>query len=284
VSEARTGAAPDLDAGRLSNPWTTCLVAALLSMVFAAQWWVGAVDPESGGYVVYLVGGLHAPSVREGELFRIVTAPLLHMHVHHFLANAAALLGLGATLEAQIGHSRLFLVVAVSMLAGSVANVVLPTSGGVSVGASAALFGMLGAWGALALRQRPAPSPLLRRVPWVIPFVFVAEAAVALLLPARIGWVAHLGGFVGGMAAMAVLARGAGPIPLAKAKRRMRVAVALLCALFLLGGAVSLARVASGRICQVLERGDLSVAVRAGLGEALRQLPVTCADPVRDAN
>jgi membrane associated rhomboid family serine protease len=283
MNEARTGATADLDAGRLSNPWATCLVVAALSLVFGAQWRAGAVDPAGGGYGVFLVGGLHAPSVREGEVFRIVTAPLLHMHVHHYLANAAALLGLGAILEAQIGHARLLVMIALSMLAGSIANVVLPASGGVSVGASAALFGMLGAWATLALREWPAPPPLLRRVLWVLPFALVGDAAVALLLPARIGWVAHLAGFVGGMAAMAVVARGAGPIPLAGPPHRTRMAAALLCGLFLLGAAVDVERVATGRICRVMEREDLSAAMREGFDDALRRLPVSCAEPVKEA-
>jgi membrane associated rhomboid family serine protease len=257
MNEARTGATADLDAGRLSNPWATCLVVAALSLVFGAQWRAGAVDPAGGGYGVFLVGGLHAPSVREGEVFRIVTAPLLHMHVHHYLANAAALLGLGAILEAQIGHARLLVMIALSMLAGSIANVVLPASGGVSVGASGVL--------------------------WVLPFALVGDAAVALLLPARIGWVAHLAGFVGGMAAMAVVARGAGPIPLAGPPHRTRMAAALLCGLFLLGAAVDVERVATGRICRVMERDDLSAAMREGFDDALRRLAVSCAEPVNEA-
>lgn len=274
----------DPDPGAFWNPVATCLVAALLLVVFAIQWWVGAAQEGKGGYAVYLLGGLYPPLVWEGEVFRIVTAPLLHLHVHHFIFNLSGFLGLGAVFEGQAGHARFLLVVGISMIAGSLAALAFPPSGGVLVGASGGLFGMLGALAVLVFRQRHALPPLLRRVRWVVPVAIVLDSLWGLFLsPDRIGWVAHLGGFVGGMAAMAVLARGAGPIPLESPPRRMRVVVAVLCALFLLGAAVDVERVVTGRICRVMESDDLSAAMREGFEEALRRLPVSCAEPVNEA-
>jgi len=261
----------------LYNPIATCTAAALLSLAFLAQWWGRAVGEDGSGYAVYLVGGLHASSVREGEVFRIVTAPLLHLHIYHLGFNVAGLLGLGGALEAQVGHARFLLVVALSMLAGSVAALALPPPAGVVVGASGGVFGILGAWWALVLRQWQNPPPLLHRARWAIPIALAADAALALLAPERVGWCSHLGGFAGGMAAMALLSRAGQPIPLGRSPRRMRLAAAGLAALFLWGVAVDLQRVASGRICEVMARDDLSEAVRDGFTAALRDLPVTCA-------
>jgi membrane associated rhomboid family serine protease len=261
----------------LSDPVTTCVIAAALSLVFLVQWWGRAVGEDGSGYSVYLVGGLHASPVLEGEIFRIVTAPLLHLHIHHLLFNLAGLLGFGAALEAQVGHARFLLVVALSMLSGSMAALALPPAAGVVVGASGALFGLMGAMTVLALRQRRAPPPLLRRIRWLLPIALAADAAVALVAPGRVGWSAHLGGLVGGMASMALVSRGDGPIPLGRSPRRIRLAAAGVAALFLWGVAADLQRVVSGRICEVIERGDLSEAARDGFSAALRDLPVTCA-------
>ena len=271
-------AGPDRNpsSGALSDPVATCVVVALLSLAFLVQWWGRAVGENGSGYAVYLVGGLHASSVREGELFRIVTAPLLHLHLHHLAFNVAGLLAFGAALEAQVGHARFLLVIAFSLLSGSLVALALPPAAGVLVGASGALFGTIGAMAALTLRQWQAPPPLLRRARWVLPIALAADAALALLAPARVGWSAHLGGFAGGMAAMALLSRSKGPIPLGRSSRRMRVAVAGLAALFLLGVAANLQRVVSGRICEVMESDQLSRAARAGFAAALRDLPVTC--------
>ncbi len=265
------------DGVQYPGPTVACILATVLSLVFAALWWSNAVTEDGTGYAAYLVGGLYTPSVREGEVFRIFTAPLLHVDPYHFMMNLGALLGLSAVLEAQIGHLRTVLVVALSMLAGSLAAVAVPPAASVLVGASGGIFGMIGAWGALALRQRRSPPPMLRRVRWLLPSVLVGDGALALALPERIGWSAHLGGLVGGMGAMALLARGAGPIPLGRSPRWMRWVAAGLAALFLWGVAVNVQRVASGRICEVTLRDDLSEAVRDGFTAALRDLPVTCA-------
>jgi len=76
---------------------------------------------------------------------------------------------------------------------------------------------------------------------------------------------------------MALLARGAGPIPLGPSPRWMRWVAAGLTALFLWAVAVDVRRIASGQVCEVLLQDDLSEAVREGFAAALADLPVTCA-------
>jgi membrane associated rhomboid family serine protease len=249
----------------------------VLSLAFAAQWWAHAVGADGSGYAVYLVGGLHAPSVREGEIFRILTAPLLHLRVDHFMMNLAGLLALGGALESLVGHARYLLVVALSMLSGSIAAVAVPPAAGVLVGASGALFGTVGAMAVLVLHEWQMPPPLLRRIRRLLPIAIALDAVLALLVPERVGWIVHIGGFAGGMGAMALVSRGAGPIPLSQSSRSTRLAATGLAALFFCGVAVDVQRVASGRICEVTLRDDLSEAVRDGFEAALRNLPVVCA-------
>jgi membrane associated rhomboid family serine protease len=263
-----------------SLPIAACAIAAGIALLFLAQWWWGA---ETNLYAVYLVGGLHASSVLEGEVFRLVTSPLLHLHVYHMTMNVSGLLALAAALEAQIGHARFLLVIGLSMLLGTIAGVALPSSPwGVAVGSSAAAFGTIGAWEVLVLRQRHDPPPLLHRLRWVMPiglaFILLSDLVLGLLIRDKIGWILHLGGLAGGTAAMALLSRDAGPIPFGHAPRWMRLAAAGLGVVFLLGVAVDLQRIASGRICEVLDRDDLGEVDRAGFTEALREFPVACAN------
>jgi membrane associated rhomboid family serine protease len=255
----------------------SCSLGALLSLVFAGLWWTNAVTEGGSGYAAYLTGGLDPALVWEGEVFRIFTAPLLHVAPYHFLANLAGLMGLGATLEAQIGGPRTLLVVGLSMFAGSVATIAVSPGASVVVGASGGVFGVFGAWGTLALRQRRSPTPLLRRVRWCTPIALLADSVLAFLFPAKIGWASHFGGFAGGMAAMALLSRGAGPIPLRRSPHWMRWLAVGLAALFLWAIAVDVRRVASGRICEVLDR-DWNEANRKGFTAALRDMPVDCAN------
>jgi len=255
----------------------SCSLGALLSLVFAALWWANAVTREGSGYDAYLTGGLDSALVWEGEVFRIFTAPLLHLAPYHFMLNLAGLMGLGVTLEAQIGGPRTLLVVGLSMFAGSITTIAVSPGASVLVGASGGVFGVLGAWAMLALRQRRSPTPLLRRVGWTIPIALVVDSVLAFLFPARIGWAAHFGGFAGGMAAMSLLARGARPIPLRRSPRWMRWVAAGLAALFLWAIAVDVHLIASGRICEVLDR-DWNDADREGFTAALRDMPVACAN------
>jgi membrane associated rhomboid family serine protease len=263
-----------------SLPIAACVFAAGISLAFLAQWWWGA---EESPYPLYLVGALHASSVMKGEVFRLVTSPLLHNHFPHLGFNVSIFLSLAALLEAQIGHARFLLVMGLSMLAGSIAGVALPPSPwSVAVGSSAAAFGVFGAWEVVLLRQWHDPSPLLRRFRWVIPILLVgglvSDLALGLVIRDKIGWMLHFGGLVGGTVAMALLSRGAGPIPFGRSPRWMRLAAAGLVLVFLLGVAVDLQRIASGRVCGVLDRDDLEEVDRAGFTEALRKFPVACAN------
>jgi hypothetical protein len=117
-------------------------------------------------------------------------------------------------------------------------------------------------------------------VRWVVPIslvlALVSDFALIFLMGQKIGWVLHLGGLAGGTATMALLSRGAGPVPFSRAPRWMRLAATGLGLVFLLGVAVDLQRIASGRICGVLDRDDLDEGDRAGFTEALREFQVAC--------
>ena len=184
-------------------------------------------------------------------------------------------MALGAVLEGLIGHARCLLVVALSMLSGSLASVAVPPPA-VMVGSSGAAFGMIGAMGVLCLREGQTLPRRLRVARWALPIALVMDSFLVLLIPERVAWMGHLGGLLGGMGAMALLARGAGPVPLLPSSRRMRWAAAGLGVLFLCAVAVAVQGVLSGRVCSVPLRDDLSEAERTGFQAALRKLPVVC--------
>ncbi len=52
------------DGVQYPGPTVSCILGAVLSLVFAVLWWSNAVSEGGTGYAAYLVGGLHAPSVR----------------------------------------------------------------------------------------------------------------------------------------------------------------------------------------------------------------------------
>ena len=81
--------------------------------------------------------------IAHGEVWRLVTAGFLHGNLLHILMNSWVLFDLGAQVEELYGASRMLVIYFVASVAGFVASAMW--SPAVSVGASAALFGLIGA-------------------------------------------------------------------------------------------------------------------------------------------
>jgi membrane associated rhomboid family serine protease len=101
---------------------------------------------------LYEKGVLWAPFVKDGDYYRLLTAAFLHYGPFHLLLNMLALYWFGSALEHRIGSGRFLLLYVVSGLAGS-AGALVVDPGIPTVGASGAIFGILGA-GFVLERQR----------------------------------------------------------------------------------------------------------------------------------
>lgn len=181
---ARTLAGARATAGR---PVVTEGLLGLLVAVYVAQL-VSPVVTESLGF---------APVVSQAEPWRFLTAALVHSPglPVHILFNGLALWAFGRELEAELGRLRYVTVLLMSTLGASVAVLWLTssTSGswfGLTVGASGAVFGLLGTGVMLNARRG---EPVLRQVG-----VLLALAVAGILVPS-ISWQGHLGGLVAGV-------------------------------------------------------------------------------------
>jgi membrane associated rhomboid family serine protease len=142
-------------------------------------------------------GALSRATIAGGDYWRLITAGFLHLNFLHILFNMYALYILGLILEPAIGKLRFGLIYAVSLLAGSFGALLL-TKTGFTVGASGAVFGLMGA-AILVMRSRgvdPMQSglPLWLGLNLLFSFTFSGIS---------IG--GHIGGLVGGgLAAIAL--------------------------------------------------------------------------------
>ncbi|XP_043699740.1 RHOMBOID-like protein 5 [Telopea speciosissima] len=92
-----------------------------------------------------LVGGLQPKLVvNEGQGWRLFSCMWLHGGLIHLLANMVSLLFIGVRLEQEFGFLKIGLLYMLSGLGGSISSSIRLQSN-VSVGASGALFGLLGA-------------------------------------------------------------------------------------------------------------------------------------------
>jgi membrane associated rhomboid family serine protease len=94
-----------------------------------------AYDPAAG----------HEIGVGAGEWYRMVTAMFLHAGLLHLGLNMLMLYWVGSPVEQAIGHLRFLLIYFVSGLCGSAGALLLTDQNALTVGASGAIFGILGA-------------------------------------------------------------------------------------------------------------------------------------------
>ena len=130
------------------------------------------------------------------EPWRLVTSMFLHGSFNHIFFNMFGLFIFGPILEQRIGPKRfLMLYLGAGLLAGIAAALLYPAS----LGASCAIFGMLGALIMLLPRLQilfffVIPMPL-----WVAGIVWVLLDTIGLFFPTGIASAAHLAGMAAGL-------------------------------------------------------------------------------------
>jgi membrane associated rhomboid family serine protease len=128
-----------------TGPLVTQALIAINVIVFIAETAAGAPLGGGGGGSVFIHGALFGPLISQNhEYWRLVTSGFLHDGLLHILFNMVFLYFIGIILEPAIGHLNFAVVYGVSLLAGSFGALLFQPDA-VTVGASAACFGLLGA-------------------------------------------------------------------------------------------------------------------------------------------
>jgi rhomboid protease GluP len=126
------------------------------------------------------------------QWWRLVTAGFLHFGLLHILMNSWVLFDLGAQVEEIYGGARMLVIYFVSSVAGFfLSYVIRPDTP--SAGASAALFGLVGAMIAVGTRYRSSLGNAVRSV-YIRYLIYLLLFS---LLPG-IDMSAHIGGLIGG--------------------------------------------------------------------------------------
>ena len=149
---------------------------------------IGAVPPPPFGDPVI--------GVAAGEYYRLLTSAFLHGGIVHLLLNMYALYLFGPQLEAALGRLRFIVLYVVSALGGSALSYAFASPVQPSLGASGAVFGLLGAYLVINRRLGRSNTPVL--------MLLAINLAYGFLVP-NIDWRAHLGGLVtGGLVAASI--------------------------------------------------------------------------------
>jgi len=141
--------------------------------------------------------------LQHGEWWRVFTSAFLHGNEGHLALNMLGLLWLGTPAEAVFGKARFALLYAIAIVGAGVGVVYFGTYEIPTLGASGAIYGLIGALGAVGLRLGARGRALLMRI---VP-VLVLNLGLTFAFP-FISAAAHIGGLIAGFLAGLVLVMG----------------------------------------------------------------------------
>jgi rhomboid protease GluP len=141
-------------------------------------------------------GANHYAYVSAGQWWRLLTAGYLHASIFHIFMNGWALMNIGAQVEEIFGASRMTAIWTISTITGFGASYWI--SAGFSVGASAGLFGLIGAM--IALGSLHKNSSFAQTVKSAYLQIAVIQFVMGFLGLFNMDNWAHLGGLAGGYA------------------------------------------------------------------------------------
>jgi membrane associated rhomboid family serine protease len=124
------------------------------------------------------------------EPWRMLTTALVHGSILHIGLNMYTLWIFGQILEGMLGRGRYFTLYILSALAGSLGVLFLASPGVAVVGASGAIFGLMGAFLVIQHRLGGNSTQLM---------ILIGINLVVGFIPGLgIAWQAHVGGLIGG--------------------------------------------------------------------------------------
>lgn len=181
---------------------TFFLVAANIA-VYAWTSYIGGnfLETNFGIIVDY---GLYTPAVLNGEVWRLFTSLFIHANIAHIAGNMLFLFIYGLRAQEMFDAKEYMAIYFLAGLAGNVLTmfgdfIFLGVSGGfvVSVGASGAIFGVLGA--VMIYQRRSIGQSIISALMYAF-FLFVIN------IGPNVNFIAHLGGLVMGLTLGYILA------------------------------------------------------------------------------
>ncbi len=159
----------------------------LLAFLLTAVQAQSAMDLSDSA--AYQHGALLPIEVASGEYWRLLTAGFLHANLIHIATNMISLYILGIPLERILGRGRFLLIYLLSLLGGSISVMLFSGLFTPTIGASGAIYGLMGALLVTFKRLNYELRPLL---------IVLALNVYVTFQFAGISWQGHLGGLVVG--------------------------------------------------------------------------------------
>jgi len=140
--------------------------------------------------VFYLFVQINSKVVYDLELWRLVTSMFLHGDVLHLFSNMISLLIFGSYIELSFSKYKFVLIYFISGFLGSLFTLFILPINTISLGASGAIFGLIGAALSILIVERNNPLIILGLI-YVFYFVIMSFSS-------GINFIAHIFGLLGG--------------------------------------------------------------------------------------
>lgn len=147
-----------------------------------------------GDRIVVNIGANYGPFVRNGEIYRLLTAAFIHVDFIHLFVNCYSLYVIGPQIENFFGKWKYLIIYLVSSISGNLLSIMF--NGNVaSIGASGAIFGLLGALLYFGYHYRVYLDGVIKSQ--IIPIIILN--LLIGFMSTNIDNAAHIGGLVGGV-------------------------------------------------------------------------------------
>ena len=142
--------------------------------------------------LVILKYGLQRDLVKMGEFYRLITSEFIHVDITHIIANAYSLFFTGRLVESYFEKKKFIIIYFFSAITASLLSICMSES--FSIGASGAIFGLLGSLLYFGFHYRVYFGNVLIRQ--IVPII-VLNLGIGFIVPG-IDNFAHIGGLIGG--------------------------------------------------------------------------------------
>ena len=180
-------------------PTATYIIIGFTAFIYLLQ----LVSVWVWGYAVYeidwleIYGARFNTAIRAWELWRFITPVFLHGSMAHIFFNMYALLSIGTLLERHFGHGRFIWLYFLGAFSGNVFSFLFTGENGYSVGASTAVFGLIGAEVVFFYQNRELFGAQAKQAISNAVFIIAINLFIGLS-PGIDNW-GHVGGLLGGM-------------------------------------------------------------------------------------
>lgn len=185
--------------------WTIVGVMAMIELILSlsSSGLIGSANLRRSAFVLgafwqpVLSGAL--PPIYPGQAtIMFITHAFLHGGFMHLAMNSVILLSLGKSASIQIGATRTINLLFLSAVGGAACFGLISSSSAPMIGASGAVFGLIGWWQAVDYRTRRRFE--LPVQPVVVAFLGLVASNILIfvMLSGGLAWEAHLGGWIVG--------------------------------------------------------------------------------------